>query len=89
MVMFLQRCDQLQANRRFARSFFAEHDRRAGIAAVSKNLIPRRMIDRLRAMLLKNVIRLSVFLTERINFHSVVFKELLYLHGALAFAIAG
>ena len=88
MIVFLQRGNQLQSNGRLARSFFAENNRGTWIAAVTQNLVPRWMVNRLSTMLLKNVVRLSVFLTERIDFYSVVFKKLLYLHGILAFAIS-
>ncbi len=87
MIVFLQRCDQLQPNGRLARSFFAENNGSAGIAAVSEDFVPRWMVNRLSTMLLKNVVRLSVFLTERIDFYSVVFKKLLYLHGAMTLGL--
>ena len=38
------------------------------------------MIDRFSTVLLEDMVRLRVFLTERIDFHSVVLKELLDLH---------
>ena len=87
MIVFLQRFHQLQPNGRLTRSLFAENDGGTWIAAIAQNLVPRRMVNRFSTMLLKNVVRLSVFLAERIDFYSVVFKELLYLHGAMTLGL--
>ncbi len=74
LIIFVDRVDQLQTNCRFAGTLFTEDNRSGRVGAVTQHFVPRRMINCAGAVLLKNMIRLGVFLTERINLDAVVFK---------------
>ena len=77
------RIEQLNSQGGLAGAFFPKDDRGAWIAAIPEDFIPCRVIDRLRTMLLENVVGLSVFLTERIDPDAVVFEELTGFHGKM------
>ena len=46
----------------------------------SEGTVPRRMVDRVGAVILENMVRLGIFFTERIFPNAIMFKELLDLH---------
>lgn len=81
LVVVVECFDELQSDGGFAGPFFAEDDGGAGVATVTKDFIPGGMMNGFGAVLLEDVIRLGIFLTEWIEPYAVVFEELLELHG--------
>ncbi|MGV2338632.1 MAG UNVERIFIED_CONTAM: hypothetical protein LVR18_32985 [Planctomycetaceae bacterium] len=81
LVVVVECFDELQSDGGFAGPFFAEDDGGAGVATVTEDFIPGGMMNGFGAVLLEDVIRLGIFLTEWIEPYAVVFEELLELHG--------
>lgn len=84
LVMVLESFDELQADGGFARTFFPEDNGGAGVAAVTEDFVPGRVMNGLGAVLLEDVVGLGVFLAEGVESYAVVFEELLELHGVPA-----
>jgi len=80
LIVVVECFDELQADGRFAGPFFAEDNSGTGVTAVTEDFIPGGMVDGFGAVLLEDVIRLGIFLTEGIEPYTVVFEELLELH---------
>ena len=70
----------LQPQRRLARPFFAEDDRRARVGGIAVDLVPGGMIDAGDAVVFEDRIGLRIFLGKRIDADAVVLEELLNFH---------
>ena len=79
-IEVVQMSRDLQAHGRLAGALFTEHHRRRGFARLPEDLVPRRMVGVVDAVLLEHWIRLGILLREWISRDAVMFQELLYLH---------
>ena len=80
-IVLLQVPGDLQPDSRLAGAFLPKHDRRRRLVRIAVNLVPGGVKRALDAVLLEHQVRLRVLLSERIASHSVMFQELMNLHG--------